>query len=355
MAYEKLPPEWNNTGTEPPQTKKDAGFDPGEKPPAQWFNWLFNKIYQAIQELQGKAVEKNQIPYVFTATSTVENQYAKYISDITGYYNGLQILVTFPSTNTGSASINISNLGYKSIKKVDASGNIVSLVAGDIRINQPMLFIYNGIEFVSLGYSSADQVNIKDNGNIITATNVEGALQEVKGQINTHENAADPHQQYATDEALSSHLADIVADVDGVHGLKIEKGTFTPTLAGQTTSGVNTYTIQTGYYTLIDKRLHFDIYITLSAKDAAMAGNILITGLPFVSKNDINRRIGVAVGFFANIDTDATRPIIGGQIIPNASYILTSLSGDNIISSALQSTQIMNTTALILSGNYEIN
>lgn len=58
MAFEKLPPEWNDVGVEPPQSKKDTGFQPGEKPPAQWINWLFNKIYLAVKELQEKAVEK---------------------------------------------------------------------------------------------------------------------------------------------------------------------------------------------------------------------------------------------------------------------------------------------------------
>ncbi len=58
MPFNEKLPEWNNAGVEPPQSKKDEGFSPGEKPPAQWFNWLLNRIYKAIQELREKVVVK---------------------------------------------------------------------------------------------------------------------------------------------------------------------------------------------------------------------------------------------------------------------------------------------------------
>src|SRR5690554_5347281 len=74
MVFEKLPPEWNNPGIEPPQTKKNSGFEPGEKPPAQWFNWLFNKLYLAVKELQEKAVEKVQGKGLSTEDYTAEEK-----------------------------------------------------------------------------------------------------------------------------------------------------------------------------------------------------------------------------------------------------------------------------------------
>jgi len=55
LAYDNLPPEWNDPGTEPPQSKKDSGYQPGDKPPAQWINWFFNRAYKALAELQGKS------------------------------------------------------------------------------------------------------------------------------------------------------------------------------------------------------------------------------------------------------------------------------------------------------------
>jgi len=48
-------PEWNEIGTEPNQTKKDAGWQAGEKPPADWFNWLFNRTYESLIEVDSNA------------------------------------------------------------------------------------------------------------------------------------------------------------------------------------------------------------------------------------------------------------------------------------------------------------
>ena len=48
-------PEWNGIGTEPSQTKKDAGWQAGEKPPADWFNWLFNRTYESLIEVDSNA------------------------------------------------------------------------------------------------------------------------------------------------------------------------------------------------------------------------------------------------------------------------------------------------------------
>ena len=43
---------WANAGTDPGAAKKAAGWLAEEKPPANWFNWLFHVDYEAIEELQ---------------------------------------------------------------------------------------------------------------------------------------------------------------------------------------------------------------------------------------------------------------------------------------------------------------
>ena len=45
-------PQWDSTGTDPGATKKTNGWAASEKPPAGWFNWLFNRIYACIVELR---------------------------------------------------------------------------------------------------------------------------------------------------------------------------------------------------------------------------------------------------------------------------------------------------------------
>lgn len=48
---EKLP-EWMNAGAEPPVQKKTDGWQTAEKPPAGWFNWLFNRAYKCLEEIR---------------------------------------------------------------------------------------------------------------------------------------------------------------------------------------------------------------------------------------------------------------------------------------------------------------
>lgn len=61
MAFTQKLPEWNAPGVEPSATQKQTGFQPGMKPPAQWFNWHLNWSYLALKELQEKAAEKSYV------------------------------------------------------------------------------------------------------------------------------------------------------------------------------------------------------------------------------------------------------------------------------------------------------
>jgi hypothetical protein len=53
-------PEWNNTGVEPIQTKKDEGWKVTEKPPAPYFNWFFNRTFQSLQDIINNAIHKEE-------------------------------------------------------------------------------------------------------------------------------------------------------------------------------------------------------------------------------------------------------------------------------------------------------
>ncbi|MED4933983.1 phage tail protein [Heyndrickxia coagulans] len=61
MPFKKSLPEWNKEGTEPPQSLKDSGWQANQKPPADYFNWFFNKVFLALSELQKEAVNEEQI------------------------------------------------------------------------------------------------------------------------------------------------------------------------------------------------------------------------------------------------------------------------------------------------------
>lgn len=63
MDFEKNVPEWNATGTEPPASLKESGFEAGYKPPAAFFNWFWNRVSACLTEirakLKGHAEDKN--------------------------------------------------------------------------------------------------------------------------------------------------------------------------------------------------------------------------------------------------------------------------------------------------------
>lgn len=45
-------PTWLEPGVEPPEVLKTNGWQPGMKPSAQHMNWLLNRIYKCIEEIQ---------------------------------------------------------------------------------------------------------------------------------------------------------------------------------------------------------------------------------------------------------------------------------------------------------------
>lgn len=65
----------------------------------------------------------------------------------------------------------------------------------------------------------------------------------------------------------------------GSPSLIYEVGTFTPTLVGQTSAGMTTYSSQEGNYTRIGNRVFIDLLVAITA--ATGSGNILIGALPF--------------------------------------------------------------------------
>lgn len=62
-----------------------------------------------------------------------------------------------------------------------------------------------------------------------------------------------------------------------------EEGTFTPVVSGTTTAGAATYTRQQGEFTRIGNKVMFSIGLGWSAHTGT--GNIVITGLPYTSRN----------------------------------------------------------------------
>lgn len=52
MNFTKIIPKWKATGTEPPDSLKNSGFEAGYKPPADYFNWFMNGTSEVLEEIE---------------------------------------------------------------------------------------------------------------------------------------------------------------------------------------------------------------------------------------------------------------------------------------------------------------
>ena len=134
----------------------------------------------------------------------------------------------------------------------------------------------------------------------------------------------------------------------------IETGTFTPTIAGSTTAGTNTYSIQLGSYYKIGNRVFFDINLAMSAKDSNMLGNISIEGLPYISKGG-----STAPGYSCNVGvigrvSYGTKKEIGAVVMRGTNRINFYGAIENGTQVQLTAEDLNATFRVNVSGNYEI-
>jgi hypothetical protein len=153
---------------------------------------------------------------------------------------------------------------------------------------------------------------------------------------------------------IAPHLSKLVTNADGVHGLKIESGIFTPLILGTSVLGNHNYSIQYGRYYMIGKKVHCDIFIRLSTKDASASGDVVIGGLPVAVASKYS--VG-SIGQYGNIqqiDTDSLGyTTLHCQGIENNSRIRIIRSGVNISSAGLPIAYLKNNSDFMISIDYE--
>ena len=133
-----------------------------------------------------------------------------------------------------------------------------------------------------------------------------------------------------------------------------EEGTFTPVIAGATTAGTQTYSVQVGRYTRIGNRVFYNCRVVMTAKDAATSGSIYVGGLPFTSNATASTFAPGAVSNAGNIDLTAGYTQISAEVQNNGTFIYLGQIGDNVAFSLLTDTALTNTTRISVSGNYMI-
>ncbi|MEY9097067.1 hypothetical protein, partial [Paenibacillus sp. RC84] len=81
MAFNELPPKWDAPGQEPPENRKVTGWQPKDRPAAEFFNWFFNRVYKSIKELQAKAAESSVL-------EAIRQSLTKSIDDLKALFAG---------------------------------------------------------------------------------------------------------------------------------------------------------------------------------------------------------------------------------------------------------------------------
>jgi hypothetical protein len=159
-----------------------------------------------------------------------------------------------------------------------------------------------------------------------------------------------------TDIGWNSVINGVLDDpAEYVFDLKEEAGTWTPGIEGSATPGAQTYTLQFGRYRKVGRRVDFDFSVILSTKGPTIAGNLLVTGLPYTSRSDASGRIyNVAIGGYSNINLSAGKTQVSATVSNNATNIVLIENGDNVALAALTAAALQNSTAIYGSGSYEV-
>jgi hypothetical protein len=173
--FSEVKPQWDNVGTEPSGAKKTAGWLPSEKPPAEWFNWLFNRNYKCIDELRtvvdALSTASLAANVVVSGTSATGND--TYVISpspaIAAYASGMVVELIVDVGNTAGATINVSAKGAKTIKKITSSG-LVTLATGDMISSGSYILVYDGTDFILQNPNSINTSLLTAAGDIIQAS-----------------------------------------------------------------------------------------------------------------------------------------------------------------------------------------
>lgn len=94
MAFEEKLPEWNAVGIEPPQSLKDSGYKFNDEPAPDHFNYMFNRAYKVMQELQQESASTTDVGAVATTLKTVTDRIDKVSNSALVLAQGLQTITS---------------------------------------------------------------------------------------------------------------------------------------------------------------------------------------------------------------------------------------------------------------------
>lgn len=127
----------------------------------------FMIIDTAMKDIQDQVTDLQNTPGLTQISATGTNTYIATMTGF-GYLEGQSIILSVNNANTGSSTLNINSLGARPLMKYKADGTLAQLSSGDLRANNLYLFTNKGSNWVLVGYSNAEQINVNGTvGNMI--------------------------------------------------------------------------------------------------------------------------------------------------------------------------------------------
>ncbi|OGX78210.1 hypothetical protein A6395_13390 [Exiguobacterium sp. SH31] len=149
MPFTHPVPDWNAQGVEPPESLKTNGWQVGQKPPADFFNWYFYNSAKALIELQLNAVHQDEISGLVqdasttqkgvvqlsnstTSTSEVLAATPKAVKTVDDKVGPLESLITDNKTNLVGAMNEVTQGFYETYWNVGDIANLNTFAKGSV-------------------------------------------------------------------------------------------------------------------------------------------------------------------------------------------------------------------------------
>ncbi|WPZ17780.1 phage tail protein [Geobacillus subterraneus] len=255
-------PTWNKEGVEPPQSLKDNGWQPSQKPPADYFNWFFNKVYKALQSLFANAQHKEEKgqPNGYAAL----NAEGKVINADGSLAGGVQSV----NGKTGAVTLTSSDVGASPTGHTHTFAEVT---------NKPTTLSGYGITdaISSSQKGAANGVASLDGSAKVPTTQLPSASTSAPGIVQLNDTvsststtqAATANAVKQVNDAVVAHSADTASKFTNINLNIIDMAVELETLKGATLNGVtanifietftnlNDINLMNGIYDNINKRL----------------------------------------------------------------------------------------------------